>query len=512
MRTQRTIRSAVRDRIWSACVDQTGSVSRRNRREIVRTQMHTGVYPQRQQGANNEINSASAERESPEHRVRLKQVMNVCRPLETPCCREAHLQAGVRTYPRRSFPQVMSNYSRLRLSVSDIFCAIEGQRVPLPISDTTKESVYTKCAAALSNANMSEDLCCVCDRLTLRSMLVNKALSRGEKFQQAMHERLHPPDNLPERLKEDYSAAHFHQSLRDILLSPRGVFKCSRGKIWLRICKPCHGSLSNTRNTSPPKFAIANGLFFGKIPPQFEDTTPTENAMLSLGQPTHFISAVRGGMHTSIRSHAYVFRARPQTPASMVPVDVLQLGTFKVRMVGAMTSRQKIVTMKRYQVRSTRLQNQLHWYVENNYRYQNPQLRVDEELLLRETCVVTDQTMQDVNERSNSATTRACADALDDATHRFNSPEPAHTLPASNPAGEDDEQLSISVVTDFPRASENEDIRADYAIQTLLSTVRQTFCRSTILRSGRYRSPSFSRMGGADWTRHGVFQLDSKSL
>lgn len=117
---------------------------------------------------------------------------------------------------------------------------------------------------------------------------------------------------------------------------------------------------------SPPKFAIANGPHIGELPTCFDDTTVTEHAMLDLAQPTQFVSVVRGGCHSSIRSHAYYFRANPAPLARLLPEPVVAKGIIGVSMVGAMTSRQKAETMKRYRVRVPRLHAQYSWYHANN--------------------------------------------------------------------------------------------------------------------------------------------------
>jgi hypothetical protein len=159
-----------------------------------------------------------------------------------------------------------------------------------------------------------------------------------------------------------------------LLLSNKGLHHEARD-VAMTFWRPCLVSLNNKRLSNPPKFAIANGLFFGQLPARFADTTATEHAMLNLAQPTRFLSVVRGGRQSTIRSHAYLFRATPAPPAKLLPRELISTGLFRVTMVGAMTPDQKLATMKKYQVRAGRLQVQLEWYSINNHSYNQTEVQ-----------------------------------------------------------------------------------------------------------------------------------------
>ncbi|GMF45960.1 unnamed protein product [Phytophthora fragariaefolia] len=123
--------------------------------------------------------------------------------------------------------------------------------------------------------------------------------------------RLRPPSHLPPGLQSCYDASDLNVALGGLLLSRAGVVG-NEGEVKLKICIPCQTSLLDKKRVNPPKFAIANGLWVGRLPAIFEDSTFTENAMLNLSQPMHYISVGRGGKHSSLRSHAYFVRAEPQ--------------------------------------------------------------------------------------------------------------------------------------------------------------------------------------------------------
>jgi hypothetical protein len=108
--------------------------------------------------------------------------------------------------------------------------------------------------------------------------------------------------------------------------------------------------------------------------------------------------------------------------------------------------------MRLYQVQTQKLQMQLRRYQQNNLFYQDPSLEINEDLTLRDTCVVVDQTSENGDQQHYAV-------QLDESTRRFNAPEPVHVLTVSQEEEESEEQSTVSVVTDFPRTKESEDIR-----------------------------------------------------
>ncbi|KUF81853.1 Neutral zinc metallopeptidase [Phytophthora nicotianae] len=204
--------------------------------------------------------------------------------------------------------------------------------------------------------------------------------------------RLKPPPNLPLGIREYYDLSGVDTAFEGMMLGKRGVVARDQ-QITLQMCASCKTSLMDKKRINPPKFAIANGLYMASLPETLLDSTFTENAMLNLAQPMHFISVVRGGKHASLRSHAYFFRANPAPPAQILPRDVVSEGVIGVTIVGAMTSAQKAATLKKYDVRLSRLRQQLRWYKEHNHLYKYVEEQEDWETSLSTiaTRVVVDQ-------------------------------------------------------------------------------------------------------------------------
>jgi hypothetical protein len=115
-------------------------------------------------------------------------------------------------------------------------------------------------------------------------------------------------------------------SLSGSMLSKERVRATHSGDIILNFSLSCK---SNLNDNSPPKFAIANGLFIGIFPAEFHDTTKTEHAMMNLAQSRAYVRTVFGG-HSScvfISFNAY----------NTCCNDVLASGGIKVDIAGSLT-------------------------------------------------------------------------------------------------------------------------------------------------------------------------------
>lgn len=99
-----------------------------------------------------------------------------------------------------------------------------------------------------------------------------------------------------------------------------------------------------------------------------------------------------------------------------------------------MTPRQKIATLRRYQVRSNRLRKQLPRYQRCDRRYQHPDLVIDENALGSPSCILVDQCNDVAEDTQNDASTKIAL-CLDEFTVRFNAPPAVYWTMTT---GEDD--------------------------------------------------------------------------
>ncbi|ETO75398.1 hypothetical protein F444_09001 [Phytophthora nicotianae P1976] len=233
-----------------------------------------------------------------------------------------------------------------------------------------------------------------------------------------MAKRLKSPQGLHEELLMCYDVSSQIPALKGALLSPMGI---NNGGRELYVCKPCFNSLMNKKLRSPPKFAIANGLYIGLLPEEYMDTNATEHAMLGLAQSTRMLTVVRGGNHSAIRAHAYYFRAVPSTPASLLPREVISDGTIGVTMIGSMTPQQKAATFKQYNVRVPRLISLLEWYRSNNCVFNA--VRVNDNIIRGADTAQTQVVLGRSNQPADASAVTA-SDGLDSTCVRFNAPEP----------------------------------------------------------------------------------------
>ena len=264
---------------------------------------------------------------------------------------------------------------------------IDEQLAFHPLTDAVSNEVYARSMKALSNAEMSEIVCCCCDAFAPASASRRADLNKSSGLLRNMKNRLKAPDDLCFRLLNEYDVSDIDQRLQGLLLSRRGVTKNQDGSVVLVLCRSCSTSLAR-KLESPPKFAIANGLFMGTLPPEYADTTMTEHSMVDLSQATHYVSAVRGGCHRVLRSHSYCFRSRPMVPAELLPRNIIDATTLRVTIVGSATTRQEARTKTKYEVRGERLKQLLIFYKDHNKYYQNVDVRDDQDPVYADTRVV----------------------------------------------------------------------------------------------------------------------------
>ena len=68
------------------------------------------------------------------------------------------------------------------------------------------------------------------------------------------------------------------ETLRDILLDPKGVHHSESNEVYLKLCSPC---LSSLRSGKVPPLSLANHNFLGAVPDELKDLTVVEEAMIA---------------------------------------------------------------------------------------------------------------------------------------------------------------------------------------------------------------------------------------
>ncbi|OWZ05978.1 hypothetical protein PHMEG_00021836 [Phytophthora megakarya] len=330
---------------------------------------------------------------------------------------------------------------------------------PIPIG-RQKELLF-ECEQRLFNSCLQEKCCCVCDCLHPAREIQTKSIKRCKVLLMNMKRRLRPPLGLPSPLVSQYDASDADAELAGMLLLTRDIV--TKGlNIFLQMCKACLDSLSHKKLLNAPKFAIADGLHIGELGPEFKDSTMTEHSKVNLAQSIRFIAVVQGDKHSTIRSHAYYFRSALSPPADLLPVEVVSKVFIGVTMVGYMTSMQKAKTLKRYQVRVSRILKQMCWYRDNIHLYGKVNVvdRSQVEAFSCNTSVVVDSSRgknesgeeDNIDDSSDSGgpdpSSLRLAQQLDESRRRHNELYPSH----ENIVTADEEilqQATTALVTNF---------------------------------------------------------------
>lgn len=233
-----------------------------------------------------------------------------------------------------------------------------------------QHDIESKLVQQLSDDHVLESVCCACDRLFPTTMLCCHTIETMP-FQQ-MQKMLKAPDHLPASLVQQYDASVTHPTLKGLLLSCRGVLVQDSGTNFL-FCSECETDLRRNRI---PKFAIANGLWVGWLPDLlFNHTTRTEFSMTSLAQSSVYISTVFSSGNRVLKSHSYMFRAKPEPPAAMLPRNIYESASYRVAIVGALTSEAKAAVARRFAVNGARVRDLLNFYRAHNQYYASVTIR-----------------------------------------------------------------------------------------------------------------------------------------
>jgi hypothetical protein len=151
--------------------------------------------------------------------------------------------------------------------------------------------------------------------------------------------------------------------LEGVLLSKRGV----RPDGDIHVCEECDASLSKR---TIPKFSIKNGFFIGNLPERFLDMTLPERLMTQTVSVVAVTRVMRGGSHRAIRSHCLAFDATPGPAATLLPIPVRSVSSYRVMLAGPFTTEQQARVRQMHRVRRQVVDNVLAFYRRHNVLYE----------------------------------------------------------------------------------------------------------------------------------------------
>jgi hypothetical protein len=143
----------------------------------------------------------------------------------------------------------------------------------LPTEEETK-NCYRKFFEATSNEALSSAVCGICAREcgVMDEKLVSFKLADIPNMDRLIPDVQHPA----------------HDLFEGKLLASEGVFG-QEELIMVNICSLCLGHLRNTAKSGPPRLALANGLWIGRVPWQLQVLTFAEQLLVALLYPRVYV-------------------------------------------------------------------------------------------------------------------------------------------------------------------------------------------------------------------------------
>jgi hypothetical protein len=303
-----------------------------------------------------------------------------------------------------------------------------------PLTPTDEKRIHDEVSAAFES--LKECVCAVCDNLVFERDCVHKRITKiTANFLMKMKKKLAFPPDLNAENRAWYDVSSISEVFEGIMLSKEGIHLSDSNVPLVTFCNSCLSSLKNSRDDIPPKFAIANGLWMGRLSEIFDDTTKTEHAMMNLAQSNSFVTTVIGGFNRKMSSHAYSFRSTPTVPAAMIPRNILASGEIKVGIAGSLTSNQKMLLKRKYAVRIDRLRKLGEFYKTSNHLYNTVEMGV----LCNELQDVGFHIVEDLTEETK----------IEDDYSQFDQQARHSEQVELNNDEEKSSQIRVSVITDF---------------------------------------------------------------
>ena len=170
--------------------------------------------------------------------------------------------------------------TRKRLKVHDSW--------PQVISSTLKNKVAQMFKDETSSSALSTFTCAACSSETYSVSGYELLLSDVDfdLFKKPLN-----AGNLPCQYSEG--------PLKDAFIDPQGVSSEENGDFLLSLCKTCHSALNRNKL---PSLSLANGTYLGPVPPELQDLTPIEEAMIA-----------------RCRSKCWIIQLKEETPLVSMP-------------------------------------------------------------------------------------------------------------------------------------------------------------------------------------------------
>lgn len=130
-------------------------------------------------------------------------------------------------------------------------------------------------------------------------------------------------------------------------------------------------SLNGDGSASPPKWAIANGLFVGPVPPELARLSFWESQMLALSSLSGVFEITNKMQYNKLKSHLSLLTTHLSPPAASLPRSADSACSVFAKFVGYSTRAELVAARRKYQVNVQHLRDALTWLREFNRLYSN---------------------------------------------------------------------------------------------------------------------------------------------
>ena len=175
--------------------------------------------------------------------------------------------------------------------------------------------------------------------------------------------------------------------LKDVLVDPSGVSICDGQATNLVLCKEC---LSALNRDEIPSLALANRLYIGPVPPELQDLTVVEEAMIARCRAQCWVVQLKEDSQDIVvttsqhgmKGHVIIYPQNPSAVAESLPPSLDEItAPICVIFVGASQPSEEWIREKAkpLAVRGTKVRTALNWLKRHNRYYKD--IRINEDVL-----------------------------------------------------------------------------------------------------------------------------------
>ena len=278
-------------------------------------------------------------------------------------------------------------------NVEDFYAMANRRKLwPQVIGDQLKDKIRSLFKEITSSAALTSLTCASCGTSTSKKKAKQCAiadidlslLKRPDLFEEDFEQ---PEDNWLDPEIAPPPMPYDHGPLKDVLVDPAGVAVGPEGTIRLVMCNTCSTSVKNKR---VPPLALSNRMYIGPIPPELQDLTVVEEAMVARCRAQCWVVQLKEESQDIVvptsqrgmKGHIIIYPQNPSAVAESLPPAVEEITSpLCVLFVGAMKPTDEWLRdkAKPLAVRGDKVRNALKWLKTHNRYYKD--IRINKSVL-----------------------------------------------------------------------------------------------------------------------------------